>query len=183
MANIFFEGERIYLRPLELEDEPVLRRWINHPANWVTLLRCLPQNGVREREWIEKLGKDPTEVIVGIAAKDGDVLIGSAGLINIEPVHRSAVFGILIGELEYQNRGYGSEATALMVRYGFEVLNLNRIGLDVFANNPRAIKVYERCGFVLEGRQRQRFFKQGQYVDSLHYAMLRDEWLQAQRAA
>lgn len=180
MNSMFFDGKRIYFRPLELEDEPILRRWINHPQNWVTLLRCTPQNGVREREWIENLGKDPNEVVVGVAAKQGDVLIGSAGLHGLQSVHRAATFGILIGELEYQGRGFGTEATALMVRYGFEVLNLNRIGLDVFANNPRAIKVYERSGFVLEGRQRQRWFKNGQYIDSLHYAILREDWQRVQ---
>jgi RimJ/RimL family protein N-acetyltransferase len=180
MANVFYEGERIYFRPLELEDEPLLRRWINDPNVWSTLLRRTPQNAIREREWIEKLYKDPAEVAVGIVVKDGDVLIGAAGLHAIDPVHRHAVFGILIGEIEQQNRGYGTEATRLIARYGFEVLNLHRISLEVFADNPRAIKVYERSGYALEGRERQRWFLHGHYVDGLRYGILRKDWELAQ---
>jgi RimJ/RimL family protein N-acetyltransferase len=180
MANIFYRGERIYFRPLELDDEPTLRRWINDPEVWSTLLRCTPQNAVREREWIEKLYKEPADLAVGIVVADGDVFIGASGLHGIEPVHRSAVFGIMIGEVEYQNRGYGTEATRLMVRYGFEVLNLHRITLEVFANNPRGVKVYERSGFVLEGRERKRWFRHGQYVDGLRYAILHEDWERAQ---
>jgi RimJ/RimL family protein N-acetyltransferase len=183
MDIVYYEGERIYFRPLELEDEPTLRRWINHPQVWATLARCLPMNGVREREWIEKLYKDQDQIVVGIAAKAGDRLIGSCGLHNVDLVSRAAIFGIMIGDLEYQNSGFGTEATALMLRLGFEQLNLNRIALDVLATNARGIKVYERCGFVLEGRQRQRWFRAGRYVDSLHYAVLREDWLRAQQAA
>jgi RimJ/RimL family protein N-acetyltransferase len=82
----------------------------------------------------------------------------------------------MIGEVSRQNRGYGTEAVRLLVRYGFEILNLNRIGLSVFANNLRAIRTYQKAGFVHEGCLRQARFHGGRYEDEYRFAILREEW-------
>jgi len=172
----FYEGDRIYFRPLELDDEPKLRSWINNPLNWITLARAMPINAHREREWLEKLYKDDRNVVFGVVVRDGHRLIGTTGLHNIHPINRSAEFGILIGDTAMQGLGFGSEATALTVKYGFDVLNLNRITLGVFADNARARRVYEKAGFVEEGVYRQSFFMAGQWIDEHRYAILRDDW-------
>ena len=64
----------------------------------------------------------------------------------------------------------------LLVQHGFETLNLNRVALRVFANNARAIRCYEKVGFVHEGRMRQAHYDQGEYIDILWMSILRDEW-------
>lgn len=173
----FYEGDRIYFRPIELEDEPKLRAWINNPLNWSTLARCMPLNGVREREWIEGLYKDGRNIVLAVVVRDGDRHIGNIGLHGIDPVNRKATFGIVIGDTRFQGLGFGSEAVALAVKYGFEVLNLHRIELDVFADNARARRVYEKAGFVAEGVGRQAFYRHGEWVDDVRYAILRDEWV------
>jgi RimJ/RimL family protein N-acetyltransferase len=173
----FYEGDRIYFRPIELEDEPALRRWRNDPAIWATLQSAQPMNAIREKEWIEKLYKpESQDISVAIVLKDGDRLIGGCGLFNVRPADRSAVFGIMIGDREYQNQGHGTEATELIVRFGFEEMNLNRIGLSVFADNTRGIRAYEKAGFVREGCIRQAYFRNGRYHDELFYGILREEW-------
>jgi RimJ/RimL family protein N-acetyltransferase len=151
----------------------MLRGWVSDPAKWSTLGRFLPVNDVREREWIEKLYKDDRDIALGIAVKEGDRLIGVAGLHAISPVNRSATFGIIIGDREFQSKGYGTEATRLMLKYGFEELNLNRIELAVFADHERAVRCYQRAGFVIEGRARQAWFRNGRYHDDLRMAILR----------
>jgi len=176
MNVIYYKGDRIYLRPIELEDEPLLRQWINHPDNWRTMILRPPFNACREREWIESLGKSDKEYIFGIVVKDGHRLIGTTGLHNINPINRSAQFGIMIGDLSNQSRGYGSEAVKLMLRFGFEELNLNRIELSVLANNPRAISTYQKAGFVHEGCLRQACYRNGQYHDEYKFSILRQEW-------
>ena len=151
MDVVYYSGDRIYFRPIELDDEPMLRRWINHPQIWSTLGHRSPMNGCREREWIQTLGKSGDSYHFGIAVKDGDCLIGTTGLHQISQPNRSAIFGIMIGEAKYQNRGYGTEATRLVLQYGFEQLNLNRITLSVYAHNLRAVRVYQKAGFKQEG--------------------------------
>ena len=175
----YYEGERIYFRPIELADEPTLRLWRNDPEIWATLLYIQPMNELREREWIEKLYKETHDVGLAICIKDGHRLIGGCGIHKVEPVHRRAEFGILIGDREYQDQGYGTEATRLMVRYGFEEMNLNRIGLSVFADNLRGIRLYKKVGFVREGCVRQAYFRNGSYHDELLYGLLRSEWEQS----
>ncbi|MCH7812555.1 MAG: GNAT family N-acetyltransferase, partial [Planctomycetes bacterium] len=172
----YYDGDRIYLRPVELADEPLLRRWFNDPENWRTLQRFGPINEQREREFIEELYKSPDDLSLGIVVQEGDVLVGVTGLHGLGGPNRSATFGIALGEREYQGRGFGTEATRLMVRYGFEELNLNRIGLTVFAGNERGIRTYRRSGFVREGCLRQTLYRNGRYQDELCYSILRSEW-------
>jgi RimJ/RimL family protein N-acetyltransferase len=173
---VYYMGERIYFRPFELSDEPTIRRWINDPRIWPTLLHRGPLNACRETEWIESQGKSKTDYVFAIVTKDGDRLIGSTGLHQIDARTRSATFGLLIGEVAYQNRGFGSEATRLAIKYGFRELNLNRIQLGVLASNWRAIRAYQKAGFVHEGCLRQAQYGQGEYVDEYRFAILREEW-------
>jgi RimJ/RimL family protein N-acetyltransferase len=63
-----------------------------------------------------------------------------------------------------------------MLKHGFDTLNLNRIALRVFKNNPRAIRSYEKAGFVHEGRLRQEHYQNGEYVDVFIMSILRTEW-------
>lgn len=87
--------------------------------------------------------------------------------------------GIVIGEKEYWNRGYGSDALRTLLRFAFEELNLHRVFLHVFDFNERAIRCYEKVGFRHEGRLRQARFTEGRYVDELVMAVLREEWEEA----
>lgn len=173
---VYYEGDRIYFRPLEVEDEPRLRRWINNPVNWRTLLHRPPLNAVREREWVESLGKSTTDYVFGVVIKQGDRLIGTTGLHRVNAVNRSAVFGICIGDTAFQNRGYGREAVRLALRYGFEEINLYRVELDVFADNWRAIRTYQKAGFVYEGCFREAAFRGGVYQDIYRFSILQREW-------
>ena len=64
----------------------------------------------------------------------------------------------------------------LLLQHGFHTLNLNRIALDVYDTNLRAVRSYEKAGFVQEGRKRQAIFKDGKYIDILQMSVLREEW-------
>lgn len=173
---MYIEGTRLYFRPLEVQDEPLLCKWINDPAVRRYNAHRGPLNLLREREFIDGQGKNPQEYVFGVVAKNGDRLIGTVALRGVDSVNRSAVLGIAIGDTAWQNRGYGSEAIKLLLKYGFEELNLNRIGLHVFAENWRAIRTYQKAGFVQEGCARQAQYRNGHYQDEYHFAMLRSEW-------
>ncbi len=74
-------------------------------------------------------------------------------------------------------KGYVSEAINAALDHGFGTLNLHRIWLEIDPRNHASIRVAEKCGFVAEGVARESFLLAGEYLDSLYYAMLRDEWM------
>jgi RimJ/RimL family protein N-acetyltransferase len=84
--------------------------------------------------------------------------------------------GVGIGEPQYRGKGYGTEATQLLLKYAFHEINLHRVQLTVFAYNLSAIAVYEKLGFVKEGVMRERLHRDGQRHDVLLYSLLRHEW-------
>ena len=88
---------------------------------------------------------------------------------------RSATVAIQLGG-DHVGKGAGSEALGLAVGFGFRELGFNRIQLDVFAYNSRAIRAYEKVGFVIEGRRRQAMFHDGEFHDDLVMAILFDDW-------
>ena len=89
-----------------------------------------------------------------------------------------SVSGIGIGERSDWGKGYGTDAMRLILRYAFIELNLYRVSLDALGSNARAIRSYEKCGFVREGELRDAARYDGQYVGEVYMGILRDEWEQ-----
>jgi len=176
MQTPYLVGERVYLRPLERDDAPVLQRHLNHPDVVRTLQAWRPVSLAAETDFIESTSRSETDVVLGIALKDDDRLIGSTGLHGIDWRNRVAEFGIQIGDPMEWGKGYGTEATRLVTRYGFGTLNLNRIGLRVYDHNPAGIRAYEKAGYQREGVMRQGVWRDGAYHDVIVMAILASEW-------
>ncbi len=179
MQNPFLIGKNIYLRPIEETDAPTFIAWLNNPdvTRYLETGR-FPLNLLREREYIQNLYKDDRGLNLAIVLKDGDKHIGAVGLDGIHPIDRKATFGIFIGDTSCWEKGYGTEATQLMIAHGFNTLNLNRIRLRVMAYNPRAICVYKKVGFVQEGIFRKENYRNGAYHDVIAMAVLKTDWQQ-----
>jgi RimJ/RimL family protein N-acetyltransferase len=176
LINPFLIGSKVYLRPLERADAPLLVPWMNDHEVTRNLRRYLPLSLREEEAFIEKLGKDEHGFVVGIASRETDRLLGGTGLHQIDFRNRHAQFGIFIGDNAEWGKGYGTEATWLMVKYAFETLNLNRVWLHVYEDNQRGIRAYEKVGFRQEGVLRQDTFRDGRYWNTIVMAVLRDEW-------
>lgn len=173
------QGDRIRLRAMEREDLPQFVNWLNDPDVRQGLAAFLPLSMVREELWFEETLKHPVEQQpLSMEANINAIwkLIGSIGFHDIDWVSRKAEIGIMIGEKSLWNKGYGTEAMRLMLQHGFETLNLHRVYLKVFSNNPRAVRSYEKAGFVLEGKLREAHFVDGSYTDDLIMGVLRSEW-------
>jgi len=180
MINPFLIGDRIYLRPLDEEtDLDRCLGWINDPEVLTTLGRRHPTGRAAEREWLQEQYKSEEQMNLAIVLVDGDRHIGNCGFNEIDYVNRNAVFGILIGEKDAWGQGYGPEAARLILKYGFEELGLHRIGLDVYSHNPRAIRAYEKAGFVREGTLRESYYRNGVYHDTIVMSVLESEWRDA----
>jgi diamine N-acetyltransferase len=173
-------GERIRLRAVEREDVPRFVEWLNDSEVIVGLLINLPMASWDETRWFENLPQRPAEerpLALDAGQPDGSwTHIGNVGLHQIEWTNRVAEFGIFIGDKSFWNNGYGTEATRLTLKHGFETLNLNRIYLHVYETNPGAIRAYEKAGFVHEGKLRQSVYRNGRYIDVLLMSILRSEW-------
>jgi len=109
-------------------------------------------------------------------------LIGSCGLHHSRRRDGSTEFGIGIYDPEYVGKGYGSDAIRTLLRWAFQIQNWRRVQLRTLACNERAIRAYQKIGFVEEGRLREHVFFQGRYVDEVVMGLLRSEW-QEQRGA
>lgn len=172
-------GRRVRLRAVERQDVEKFHQWINDPEVTEGLALYLPMSMRDEEGWFEGISKrPPQEKPLAIDCRDGEdwTLIGNSGFFDLDHTAHSGEIGIMIGDKSYWNRGYGTEAMLLLLRHGFETLNLHRIFLRVYASNPRAIRSYEKAGFVHEGRLRDAVYRRGSYGDVLMMSVLHPEW-------
>jgi RimJ/RimL family protein N-acetyltransferase len=172
----FLVGERIHLRPLEPSDAAVAAPWFNRHDVRRTTRRYLPLSLRDEQQFIEQHGVSEHNVPLGICWSEDDRLVGACGLHAIDVRARHAEIGIVIGDPADWGRGIATEAMRLVVDYGFSELNLNRIYLTVFEDNPSARHIYEKLGFRLEGTHRSHAFREGRYWDIHYMGLLADEW-------
>ena len=173
------KGERVKLAPLKREYIEKFLEWLNDSEITQYLMRYRPLTRDMEEEWFNNLKTEENTIIFSILLtenKDKDLLIGNCGIQDINWKDRTAVCGVFIGDKKNQGKGYGTEALRLLVKYGFNTLNLNRIELNVDDFNIRAIKCYKKVGFVEEGRKRQAVFKNGQYNDVIYMSILQMDW-------
>ncbi|MCJ7715403.1 MAG: GNAT family N-acetyltransferase [Anaerolineales bacterium] len=175
-------GDQIRYRAIEKEDLPNFVTWLNDPEVRQGLSLIMPLSLAEEEEWFSgMLKKPPYEKPLAIEIqpdpkKDEWIFVGNCGLFAIDWQNRSAEIGIHIGEKKYWNKGFGTKAMCLMLKHGFENLNLHRLWLRVFATNLNALRAYEKAGFVIEGKYRQAQYLEGKYVDVMIMSVLKPEW-------
>jgi RimJ/RimL family protein N-acetyltransferase len=176
------KGKNVELRPFRRSNLPNFVKWFNDPEVIQYLMFYLPMTEMAEEKFLEGLannaGSDVYFVIEAIE-QDGNKAIGSISLNGIHPKDHLATFGIAIGEKDYWNKGYGTEACRLIVNYGFKQLNLHRISSTAYSFNERSIRMHLRIGFREEGRQREVAFKNGKYCDKVIFGILREEWAES----
>ena len=176
MQNPFIVGDRIYLRPLEVDDADSAVPWLNDAEIRQYMGITSPTNKVRERGYVERFYKDDRKTHLGIMLKERDQLMGHIGLYDISISQRHAELGILIGDRGCWSKGYGTEAMNLMLEYGFNQLSLHRIYLFVLDFNVRAVRAYEKVGFIRECVMREHGYRNGEYCDDYAMSILEDEW-------
>ena len=111
-----------------------------------------------------------------VIADESDRAIGHVALYRVDPANAMAEFGILLGDKRVWGKGVGTGATRFMLEYGFDELHLRRIYLEVLETNVRARSIYEKLGFVVEGRLRQHQLKNGAFLDVFVMGLFRDEY-------
>lgn len=161
----------VELRALRDEDSDALFKWINDRATVVFNAPFREVARTDHERWFTNVRQDPSLRIFGIAERATGLLVGSCQLLNISNVHRSADLQIRIGEPGARDRGLGTHAVRALLDIGWFELGLHRIALTVRADNLRAIRSYEKCGFTREGLLREAAHIDGQFVDLLCMAV------------
>jgi RimJ/RimL family protein N-acetyltransferase len=175
------EGTIVNLRAQDMDDLERNTRWINDREVTHFLAARYQFPLIAEESWLlERSRTMPSYADMGLAidTKDGRH-IGNVGLHRGSPEERTCELGIMIGEKDCWGGGYGTDALRTIARFAFEEMNMNRIGLDVYAFNTRAMRAYEKAGFVEEGRRRQDLYKDGEYHDVVMMSLLREDWEKA----
>ena len=170
------QGKLVRLRAYEKSDADALFRWFSDEdvTRWLGPPN-FPSRAHQER-FIESTSASSDEAkYFAIETLDGK-LIGDCGLRFIDWKSRKAEFFITIGEKEFWGKGFGSDALRIIIRLAFDKMNLNRLWLSVLVDNPRAVRCYEKCGFVREGLLRQESYVDGKYRDVLMMALLREDY-------
>ena len=166
-------GERVVLRPLASTDLRRCVKWFSDPQVIHFLGRNASITLAEEEKWFRDYERRMDEQIFAIEVEGQH--IGNLGLHKIDRTHRKAEVGIVIGEPTFWSRGHGSDAMRVALRYGFEVLGLNKISLEVLEYNTRALRTYERLGFRREGVHREDIYKDGRFVNVLRMSLLARE--------
>jgi RimJ/RimL family protein N-acetyltransferase len=171
------EGKRIRIRAIEKTDIEEIMRWINDPEVMENLLMRYPVSRYQEEKWIERAlneGNDRNRVFA-IETKQGEYL-GGIGLHAINWENRNAEVGIVIGEKEHWNKGYGTDAMMTILDFAFNQMNLHRVYLRVYEYNARGLRSYEKCGFRKEGVSRDDRYAHGEYHDTIMMGVLKNEF-------
>jgi RimJ/RimL family protein N-acetyltransferase len=170
-------GERIELRRHARENYRLYGEWYGDPEIWrLTSWAAAPLGPSAVERLFEDRELSGTDDSFAIHLKDVEDPIGVISLMNISEANDSAELSVILGHPEDRHHGYGAEAIATIIRYGFEELGLNRVGLSVFEFNEEAISTYEKVGFSEEGRLRQALKRDGIFHDAILMSVLRSEW-------
>ncbi len=170
-------GEQVVLRRHAPANLRAFQRWYADPE--VVRLTRYQDSPMRPDE-IERffaaraLGSD--SLAMAIHVREGDRLVGTCALSQLDADNGSALFHITIGEKDAWGHGYGTDATRLMIDHAFSGLGLHRVGLTVFSFNERAIRSYRSVGFVVEGRAREAIWREGRWWDEISMSILDSDW-------
>lgn len=165
--------QELCLRPVRISDSDILYQAINDP----TLVRFnspyTPIDEINHQEWLHTIVKDDKKRIFMIEKENK--ILGSVKLFDIDLLHRNAEISIRLFNLEDCSQGIGSRALHLLCDHAYRDLGLVRVWLRVFNNNERAIKAYEKAGFLKEGTMRKAVFIDGKFQDVIIMAKVNDE--------
>ena len=165
------------MRRHDRSNYPLYSRWYGDQEVWhLTSWASAPLGSRAVRKLFDDREVSSADDSFAIHARGKEEPIGVITLTNISETHDSADLSIIVGSPEDRDRGYGREAISLILRHGFEDLDLNRIALSVFEFNKPAIATYEKLGFHEEGRYRQAIKRGDTYFDAILMSLTKAEW-------
>lgn len=164
------------LRRMRTDDAEHIVRWRSRPDVLSGMFSDTPPTLESHLRWFASMQEQGDREEFVIVERDGERPIGTVGLSSIDNAARRAEYGGLLGDPTARGKGYAYEASHLLLTHAFATMNLNKVYLQLLARNERALSLYERLGFVHEGRLRCHVVKGNQFCDVIVMGMLQEEW-------
>ncbi|QUQ62421.1 GNAT family N-acetyltransferase [Kutzneria sp. CA-103260] len=170
-------GKLVRLRAFEPSDAEALYRWNADPEVGRWMINDYPESLA---QLTKRLGEDRPrntydKLILCVETLADRTPIGAIALTDADPENGRAELDVYIGEASHRNGGYGTDAIRVLCRYGFDQMRLHGISLWVVPDNHPARHVYQKLGFVEEGRERERFRRDGKWHDLIVMSLLEGE--------
>ena len=174
----FLKGKRINLRPMNMGDlDGPYMDWLNdYEITRFLETGAFPTTRASLQSYLKSVARHPNNVMLAIIDRKTKKHVGNIKLGNIHPIHRNGDVGILVGDRRFWGKGYGSEATDMVLDWGFSRLNLHKITLGVYADHAPAVRAYKKLGFKIEGTLRDHLFRDGKFRHKTVMGILRSEW-------
>ncbi|WP_124069819.1 GNAT family N-acetyltransferase [Filibacter tadaridae] len=173
----FLTGEKVILRKITKEDYESFSN-----VEDVMESRLLMNDGIPfppteadHEKFLGEISSEKDDYMFAIELKDEKVFIGTIAVYLVNWKNGTCHVGVSIGP-DFQEKGYGTDAMKVLLDFIFNYMNVNKVKLQVFGYNQRAIGSYEKCGFQLEGTFREELFRFGKYHDILVMGLLRKDW-------
>lgn len=177
-SNKMYNGNKVKLRAYCKDDIKLAQEYLNQFEIKKNLTPGIPYPLTLESEekWYESMADSKDSYSFAIEDLKTGLYIGGCGINNIDWKNSVVTIGIFIGNKDYLSKGYGTDAMKVLVKFIFDEMNINKIKLNVYSFNARAIRCYEKCGFKKEGILRQEIFREGKYYDEIVMGILRKEY-------
>jgi RimJ/RimL family protein N-acetyltransferase len=168
------EGKKCYLSPISIDDAEKYCEWLND--NEITKnLKIYNQIFTiqKEKELLRALSDDNNFAIIDSL---NNKLIGNCGFFDVCHLNRHAEVGIFIGDKNYHNKGFGTEALSLLLHFGFSALNLHNVLISTYEYNLGALKCYKKIGFKTMGTRREATIRDLKKHNEIWMDILPDEF-------
>lgn len=171
------QGKVVGLRAIEKDDLSLLLEWRNQPQFRKFFREYRELNSSNQEWWFNnKVMNDKSTVMFSIIELATGNLIGACGLCYIDWINRNADFSIYIGKDNlYIDDVYAPDAARVLMKYGFEELNLHRLWSEIYAIDYAKKQMFDTLEFKLEGRHKETYWTGGQWADSLYYGILSEK--------
>lgn len=168
-------GEKIFLRPFQKEDIPAMEECLKD----MEVLKFTGSSSDFDKnlitQWYNTRNEQVDRLDLAIVIKREQTVVGEVVINEYDETKHSVNFRILIGP-KGRNQGFGTESTRLIIDYVFQNTDIKQITLGVYAFNPRAKRVYEKIGFVVDSIDEDELEFEGQMVDAINMVLTREKW-------
>ncbi|MCZ2392875.1 MAG: GNAT family N-acetyltransferase [Chitinophagales bacterium] len=173
----FLVGNKIYLRPIDLDDvnEDYLN-WINDGEVIKLLATVTPTAKFQLEDYVKSILNNPNYVFFAISVKDSNKHIGNVKLGPIDWINRTSNYGLMLGDKKSWGKGYAQEAFILLLQYAFDKLNLHKVWDVATVSNVASIKANQKVGFTIEGNLKKHLYKNGKYEDGVILGLLAEDY-------